>query len=125
MGLDSAFLVKDNHVALAGGITAAVTAARAFRSGLPVEVEVDDLEGLDEALATGAETILLDNMTLHELREAVARTGGRAQLEASGGVTLETVGEIARTGVNAVSVGALTHSVVALDISLEVRTWQP
>jgi nicotinate-nucleotide pyrophosphorylase (carboxylating) len=125
MGLDSAFLIKDNHVALAGGITAAVAAARASRPDLPVEVEVEDLEGLDEALATGAETILLDNMSLDELRAAVARTGGRAQLEASGGVTLETVGDIARTGVDAVSVGALTHSVAALDISLEVRTWQP
>lgn len=125
MSLDSAFLIKDNHVALAGGIPAAVAAARAARPDLPVEVEVDDLNGLDQALGTGAETILLDNMTLAELREAVARTGGRAALEASGGVTLETIGDIARTGVDAVSVGALTHSVAALDISLEVRTWRP
>ncbi|MGN6380663.1 MAG: carboxylating nicotinate-nucleotide diphosphorylase [Gaiellales bacterium] len=125
MGLDSAILIKDNHVALAGGIGAAVAAARAARPDLPVEVEVDGLDGLEQALAAGAETILLDNMDVAEVRRAVARTAGQAELEASGGVTLDTVAAIAATGVDAVSVGALTHSVTALDISLEVRQWQP
>jgi nicotinate-nucleotide pyrophosphorylase (carboxylating) len=125
LGLDAAFLIKDNHIAVAGGIAPAVAAARAARPGLAVEVEVDDLAGLEQALEAAVDVVLLDNMDLPLLREAVARTGGRAQLEASGGITLERVRAIAQTGVNAISVGALTHSVTALDISLEVRGWKP
>ena len=120
-GLDDAVLIKDNHIAIAGGIAAAVTAVRAARPDTPVEVEVDTLDQLGEALATGAETVLLDNMDVADMAEAVRRTAGRARLEASGGVTLETVREIAETGVDAISVGALTHSVRGLDIALEVQ----
>jgi nicotinate-nucleotide pyrophosphorylase (carboxylating) len=124
MGLDDAILIKDNHVALAGGIAPAVESARAANPGLAVEVEVDDLHQLDAALAAGADTILLDNMGPSELREAVARTASRARLEASGGITLDTVRAVAETGVDAISIGALTHSVTALDVSLEVHPWQ-
>jgi nicotinate-nucleotide pyrophosphorylase (carboxylating) len=124
MGLDDAILIKDNHVALAGGIAAAVESARTANPGLAVEVEVDDLVQLEEALGAGADTILLDNIGPTGLREAVARTAGRARLEASGGITLETVRVVAETGVDAISIGALTHSVAALDISLEVQPWQ-
>ena len=119
-GLYDAILIKDNHVAVAGGVAAAVAAARAERPGEPVEVEVDTLAQLDEALAGGAETILLDNMSPPVLREAVGRTAGRARLEASGGITIDTIRDVAETGVDAISVGALTHSVRALDIALEV-----
>ena len=123
-GLDDAVLIKDNHVAVAGGVPA-VRAMRAYRPDLPVEVEVDTLEQLDEALAERAEMILLDNMTTAQLREAVRRTAGRAWLEASGGITLATARAIAETGVDALSVGALTHSVRALDVALEVSPSQP
>ena len=124
MGLADAILIKDNHVVLAGGIVPAVEAARAAHPRVAVEVEVDDLAQLDEALAAHADTILLDNMDPARLREAVARTGGRARLEASGGITLDTVRAVAETGVGAISIGALTHSVTALDVSLEVHPWQ-
>jgi nicotinate-nucleotide pyrophosphorylase (carboxylating) len=119
-GLYDAILIKDNHVAVAGGVTEAIAAARTERPGEPVEVEVDTLVQLDEALAGGAETILLDNMPPAVLRQAVGRTAGRARLEASGGITLESIRAVAETGVDAISVGALTHSVRALDIALEV-----
>ena len=121
MGLDDAILIKDNHVAIAGGIGPAVAAARSANPALAVEVEVDDLDQLDEAIAAAADTILLDNMQPARLSEAVARTAGRARLEASGGITLDTVRAVAETGVDAISIGALTHSVRALDISLEVH----
>jgi nicotinate-nucleotide pyrophosphorylase (carboxylating) len=121
-GLDDAVLIKDNHIAIAGGIAAAVAAVRAARPGTPVEVEVDTLEQLDEALAARAETVLLDNMDVATTAGAVRRTAGSARLEASGGVTLETVRRIAETGVDAISVGALTHSVRGLDIALEVQS---
>jgi nicotinate-nucleotide pyrophosphorylase (carboxylating) len=124
MGLADAILIKDNHVALAGGIVPAVAAARAANPDLAVEIEVDDLAQLDEALGAHADTILLDNMDPARLREAVARTGGRARLEASGGITLDTIRAVAETGVDAISIGALTHSVTALDVSLEVHPWQ-
>lgn len=116
--LDGAILIKDNHLRLAGSIGAAVE--RAMATGLPVEVECDTLEQVREALGAGADAILLDNMSPDELREAVALAGGRARLEASGGVTLETVRAIAETGVDAISVGALTHSARSLDVSLEI-----
>ncbi|HUZ84353.1 MAG TPA: carboxylating nicotinate-nucleotide diphosphorylase, partial [Gaiellales bacterium] len=118
-GLDDAILIKDNHVAVAGGVGAAVAAARRA-SRLPLEVEVESLEQLDEALAAAPDTILLDNMDAPTLRQAVARAAGRCRLEASGSITLATIREVAETGVDAISVGALTHSVTALDVSLEV-----
>jgi nicotinate-nucleotide pyrophosphorylase (carboxylating) len=121
--LASAVLVKDNHVAAAGGTAAAIRLAR--RAGLPVEVEVESLEALDIALEEGAETVLLDNMTPARVAEAVSRAAGRAVLEVSGGVTLATVAAFAATGVDRISIGALTHSAPALDISMEVtRTWR-
>ncbi len=92
---------------------------------MPVQVEVESLEQLDEALAAGADALLLDNMPPRLLRRAVERTAGRARLEASGGITLDTVRGVAESGVDAISVGALTHSVTALDIALEVHPWQP
>jgi len=118
-GLFDAILIKDNHVQLAGGVTEAV--ARGQAHGLPVEVECETLDEVREALAAGADTILLDNMSPAQLREAVGAVGGRATTEASGGVTLDTVREIAETGVDFVSVGALTHSARSLDVSMEVR----
>ncbi|MEA2403979.1 MAG: hypothetical protein QOE08_626 [Thermoleophilaceae bacterium] len=120
-GLYDAILVKENHAAMAGGVGEASRRALAAAHGLPVEVECATLAELDEALAAGVPRILLDNMSTDEMRAAVERTAGRAELEASGGVTLETVGEIARTGVDFISVGALTHSAPALDISLELE----
>jgi nicotinate-nucleotide pyrophosphorylase (carboxylating) len=119
-GLHDAILIKDNHVAVAGGIAQAIAAVRAHQPSLAIEVEVDTLDQLDEALDCGAETVLLDNMTADTIREAVRRCRGRARLEASGGITLATIRSIAETGVDAISVGALTHSVRALDIALEV-----
>jgi nicotinate-nucleotide pyrophosphorylase (carboxylating) len=119
-GLDDAVLIKDNHVAVAGSVAAAVRLVRQRLPDLPVEVEVDTIAQLREALDAGAETILLDNMPPLRLREAVAICNGRARLEASGGITLDTIRDVAATGVNAISVGALTHSVRALDIALEV-----
>ena len=124
-GLHDAILIKDNHVAVAGGIAPAVAAVRRSHPSLPVEVEVDTLAQLDEALACGVETVLLDNMSPETLREAVRRSAGRVRLEASGGVTLTTIRAIAETGVDAISVGALTHSVRALDIALEVTPSAP
>jgi nicotinate-nucleotide pyrophosphorylase (carboxylating) len=119
-GLHDAVLIKDNHVAVAGGVRAAVERVRLRHPGRPVEVEVDTLDQLQQALDAGADVILLDNMPPAQLRRAVATTAGRARLEASGGITTDTVREVAETGVDAISVGALTHSVRALDIALEV-----
>lgn len=121
-GLYDAMMVKENHATLAGGVgEAARRALAAAPAALPVHVECATLEELDEALEAGARRILLDNMSPAEVREAVARVGGRASLEASGGVTLETVRAIAETGVDFISVGALTHSAPALDLSLLVE----
>jgi nicotinate-nucleotide pyrophosphorylase (carboxylating) len=119
-GLDDAILVKDNHLRLAGGIAPALERLRAADSGLPIEIEVEDLAGLELALEAGADRILLDNMPLDELRAAVRRVAGRVPLEASGGVTLTNVRQIAETGVDTISIGALTHSARSLDVSLEV-----
>jgi nicotinate-nucleotide pyrophosphorylase (carboxylating) len=119
-GLDDGVLVKDNHLRAAGSIAAAVTGARET-TDLPIEVECETLEQVGEALAAGVEAILLDNMSLDDLRAAVALVAGRARLEASGGITLETVRSVAETGVDEISVGALTHSARSLDVSLEVR----
>jgi nicotinate-nucleotide pyrophosphorylase (carboxylating) len=118
-GLDDAILIKDNHLRAAGSIAGAVELVRAA-SDLPVEVECDTLEQVGEALALGVDAILLDNMSLEELRAAAALVDGRARLEASGGVTLDTIRAIAETGVDEISVGALTHSARSLDVSLEL-----
>jgi nicotinate-nucleotide pyrophosphorylase (carboxylating) len=118
-GLDDAVLVKDNHLRAAGSVARAVELVRAA-SDLPVEVECETLHQVDDALEAGADAILLDNMTLDELREAVSLNAGRARLEASGGVSLGTVRAIAETGVDEISVGALTHSARSLDVSLEL-----
>lgn len=120
-GLFDAVLIKDNHIRLAGGVRAAVERTRQFRPGLPIEIEAQSLAQVDEALHAGAEKILLDNLSLDEIREAVGRTRGHAQTEISGGVTLERVGELADTGADFVSAGALTHSAPAIDISFELE----
>ena len=112
-------LIKDNHLRAAGSIAAAVELV-ARPTDLPIEVECDTLEQVGEALDAGVDAILLDNMTLDELRGAVELTAGRARLEASGGVTLDTIRAIAETGVDEISVGALTHSARSLDVSLEL-----
>jgi nicotinate-nucleotide pyrophosphorylase (carboxylating) len=117
-GLFDAILVKENHIAAAGSVAEATRRALASAGGAPVEIECASLEQLREALDAGAPRVLLDNMTPDQMREAVATAGGRAQLEASGGVSLETVRAIAETGVDFISVGALTHSAPALDLSL-------
>jgi nicotinate-nucleotide pyrophosphorylase (carboxylating) len=118
-GLDDAVLIKDNHLRAAGSIAAAVELVRKA-SDLPVEVECDTLDQVREALDASAEAILLDNMESAQLRDAVQLAGGRARLEASGGVTLDTIRDIAETGVDEISVGALTHSARSLDVSLEL-----
>lgn len=120
-GLDDGVLIKDNHVALAGGVRSAVERARE-RAGhmVRVELEVDTLGQLEEALALGVDAVLLDNMDEPTLRRAVAMVGGRCLTEASGGITLESARSVASTGVDLLSVGALTHSAPALDVSLEV-----
>jgi nicotinate-nucleotide pyrophosphorylase (carboxylating) len=121
MGLYDAILIKENHAALAGGIGAAVRKAREASGGPAVEVECRDLSDVREALEAGAERLLLDNFELEGLRAAVAErdtTDGTVPLEASGGITLETVAEVAATGVEFISVGALTHSAPALDLSM-------
>jgi nicotinate-nucleotide pyrophosphorylase (carboxylating) len=118
-GLSDGVLVKDNHLQATGSVSAAVARLRSATE-LPIEVECDTLDQVGDALATGADAILLDNMSLADLRSAVALAAGRARLEASGGVTLDTVRAIAETGVDEISVGALTHSAPALDVSLEL-----
>lgn len=120
-GLDDGILIKDNHVRLAGGVTRAVTQMRARSREMPTEVEVTTLAELDEALASSADIILLDNMATDEIREAVRRCRGRARTEISGGVTLARMPELASTGATYVSVGALTHSAPAADVSLEIE----
>jgi len=120
-GLDDAILIKDNHVAACGGVGEAVRRARAAVGHMvKIEVEIDRLDQLDEALAEAPDIVMLDNFSLADLAEAVRRTGGRALIEASGGVSLETVRAIAETGVDLISVGALTHSAPILDIGLDV-----
>jgi nicotinate-nucleotide pyrophosphorylase (carboxylating) len=121
IGLHDMFLVKNNHIDRAGSITAAVQRIRAKQMPQQIMVEVRDLRELDETLALAPDYILLDNMDLTQLREAVTRTRGRIPLEASGGITLETIRSVAETGVDRISVGALTHSVTALDISMRIK----
>lgn len=119
--LDAAILIKDNHKRLAGGVAEALRRALAGAAGAPVEVEVESLDELDEALAAGAQRILLDNFTTYDIREAVRRGADRARFEVSGGVSLERIPELATTGAAWVSVGALTHSAPAADISFEIE----
>lgn len=121
LGLYDAVLLKENHIAVAGGIAAAVERVRA-RVGhmVKIEVEVESLEQIEEALAAGADVIMLDNMSPDEMRRAVAMIGGRAVVEASGGVTPERVAEVAACGVDVISLGWLTHSAPALDLSMRV-----
>ncbi len=120
MGLYDAFLLKENHIAAAGSISAAVAAAQKLRPELPIEVEVETLAQIPEAIAAGATRLLLDNFTLEMLREAVALVQGKVSLEASGGVNLETVVTIAETGVDFISVGAMTKDMRALDLSMRI-----
>lgn len=120
MSLSDAALVKDNHVVAAGGVAPAFRAVRAMWPGLPVEVEVDSLAQLDEALAAGAELVLLDNFSIEDMRTAVERNDGRARLEASGGLSLDKAAAVAATGVDYLSVGALTHSAPVLDIGADL-----
>lgn len=121
-GLDDAVLIKDNHIAVAGGVAPALRAAKSSVGHLvKIEIEVDTLDQLREVLAEGADVVLLDNMSLESLRAAVAMIDGRMISEASGGVTLEAVAAIAETGVDLISVGALTHSAPVLDIGLDIE----
>ena len=119
MRLDDGLLIKDNHVGVAGGVAEAVAAAKAYGSGLPIQVEVDRIAQIEPALTAGADRLLLDNMKPEVLREAVRQVAGRVPLEASGGVNLETIRAIAETGVDYISVGRITQSAPAVDIGLD------
>ena len=119
-GLDDGILIKDNHIRLAGGVGAAVTRMRNSNRDMPTEVEAQSLTEVDEALEAGADIVLLDNLSTADIIEAVKRCRGRAKTEISGGVTLERMGELAATGADYVSVGALTHSAPAVDLSFEI-----
>lgn len=121
IGLFDAFLIKENHIAAAGDISAAVLAARQIAPDKPVEVEVENADELKQALDAGADRIMLDNFSVPDLKAAVAYTNGRAQLEASGNVTDETLVSIAETGVDLISIGALTKHVTALDLSMRME----
>ncbi len=120
-GLDDGILIKDNHIRLAGSVERAVTMMRAANRDMPTEVEAQSLAQVDEALAAGADIVLLDNLSTPEIIEAVGRCRGRARTEISGGVTLSRLPELAATGADFVSVGALTHSAPAIDLSLEIE----
>lgn len=123
MGLSDMALVKDNHVRAAGGVAAACARVRALGAEIPVEIEVDDLDGLDEAIAAGADEVLLDNFDIEDLRRAVARRDADAphlELEASGGLTLDVARRVGETGVDWIAVGELTHSAPILDIGLDI-----
>ncbi|HEX4585336.1 MAG TPA: carboxylating nicotinate-nucleotide diphosphorylase [Burkholderiaceae bacterium] len=120
LGLYDGILIKENHIAAAGGVTAALQAAQALQSGVAIQIEVETLAQLQEAIAAGAADILLDNFTLAQMREAVALCAGRARLEVSGGVDLAQVRDIAATGVDRISIGKLTKDVTAVDFSLRV-----
>ena len=120
-GLDDGVLIKDNHVRLAGGLREAVQRMKDADPEMPIEVEAQSLEQIDEAIAAGADIILFDNLPIDVIREGVKRVGGRAKIELSGGVTLERIPELAKTGANYVSVGALTHSAPAADLSFELE----
>lgn len=120
LGLYDAFLIKENHILAAGSITQAVAAARQQAADLTIEVEIETLAQIEEALASGVKQLLLDNFALPQLREAVALVQGRAQLEVSGGITVETLRAVAETGIDFISVGALTKDVKAIDFSMRI-----
>ena len=120
-GLDDGILIKDNHIRLAGGVDQALRRMKAAKQEMPIEIEAQSLEQVDAAIAGGAAVILLDNLTTEQISEAVRRIGGRAATELSGGVTLERIPELARTGATYISVGALTHSAPASDLSFELE----
>jgi len=120
-GLDDGILIKDNHVRLAGGVGEALARMKAARREMPIEVEAQSLADVEAAVAAGADIILLDNLSTDDIRQAIQKIGGRAQVEISGGVTLERIPELARTGANYVSIGALTHSPQAADLSFELE----
>ena len=120
-GLDDGILIKDNHVRLAGGVAAAVGRMKAARQEMPIEVEAQSLADVDAAVAAGADVILLDNLSIEDTRQAVARIAGKAKIELSGGVTLERIPALAETGADYVSIGALTHSAPAVDLSFEIE----
>ena len=119
-GLFDGFLIKDNHIALAGGVGPAIASARRKSPGIIVEIEADTLQQVDEAVNAGADVILVDNMRTGDICQAVTRVAGRAKIEISGGVTLERMPELASTGADYVSIGALTHSAPAIDISFDI-----
>lgn len=120
IGLFDAFLIKENHIAACGGIAAAVSAAKQIAPGKPVEVEVESLDELEQALAAGADIVMLDELSLADMRRAVAINAGRAKLEASGGVNESTLRSIAETGVDYISIGTLTKDVKAIDLSMRL-----
>jgi nicotinate-nucleotide pyrophosphorylase (carboxylating) len=120
IGLHDAFLIKENHIAACGGIAEAIAAARKIAPGKPVEVEVESLNELKQALDAGADIIMLDELSLHDMREAVRLTAGTAKLEASGGINDTTLRTIAETGVDYISIGALTKDVKAVDLSMRL-----
>ncbi|MGI9045298.1 MAG: carboxylating nicotinate-nucleotide diphosphorylase [Burkholderiales bacterium] len=120
MGLYDGVLIKENHIALAGGVAAALAHAQAAASNVPVQIEVETLSQLEEALRAGARLVLLDNFALDDLRTAVRTNNGRAELEASGGITLANVRDVAETGVDRISIGSLTKDIAAVDLSLRV-----
>jgi nicotinate-nucleotide pyrophosphorylase (carboxylating) len=120
-GLDDGILIKDNHVRLAGGVSEAVRRMKAAGQEMPIEVEAQSLDEVDAAVAAGADIILLDNLSIADIRESVRRIAGRAKTEISGGVTLERLPELAATGADYVSIGALTHSAPAIDLSFELE----
>lgn len=120
-GLDDGVLIKDNHIRLAGGVAEAVKRMKDADPEMPIEVEAQSLDQVDQAIAAGADIILLDNMPIDAIRDAVKRVNGRAKIELSGGVTLDRIPELAKTGANYVSVGALTHSAPAADLSFELE----
>jgi len=119
--LDEGILIKDNHIRLAGGVSEAIARMKAAGQEMPIEVEAQSLQEVDAAIAARADVILLDNLSIIEIREAVARIGGRAKIELSGGVTLDRIPQLAQTGADYVSIGALTHSAPAADISFELE----
>ena len=120
-GLDDGILIKDNHIRLAGGVAEAVRRMKATDPQMPIEIEAQSLEQVDQAIEAGADVILLDNLSTAQMKEAIGRIAGRAQVEISGGVTLDRIPELAATGADYVSVGALTHSAAAADLSFELE----
>jgi len=121
IGLYDAFLIKENHIAACGGIAEAVAAAHRIAPGKPVEVEVESLDELEQALRAGADIVMLDELSLEEMRTAVGLAAGRAKLEASGGIDEQTLREVAATGVDYISIGALTKHVRAIDLSMRLK----